>query len=200
MLDEKDLYNQLVLRPEYRAYTNKQRAELIRKEPTPQELKDLAGKMCELWANIKHQSIEGVKAIGGKDAEKGWNNFEINGGTGKGSEGKGYLTFENVQKDLSSDSFLAFIQRLQKERYNGQIKTGEVAYQFRFRFDNVVFHGRTEKDVELAMRIAKEMFGDKLSQTQVGKDGANKEGKHKSHTDLLAEEVLERRKKKYNVT
>jgi hypothetical protein len=196
MLDENDIYQQLTLRPEYRQYTKAQRIEMMQKEPTSQELKDLTANLCNLWAEINALPIDNIKAIGNKGAP-GWNNFEINEGTGKGSEGKGYLTFRDVAKDFSPEAFSGFMKRLQQEGFAGQVKTYEVASKFRFQFDNIVFHGKTKNDVDLAMKIAKQMFGDKLSQTQFGKDGKNSEGKSTSHTDLLAERVKKLREEKY---
>jgi hypothetical protein len=190
MLEEKDLYDQLTLRPEYRAFNKKQRAEIVAKNPTSQKLKDLAVGMNKLWGDTVNQPMEGIKAIG--KGSGSWDNFQINEGLLDESVDKGYLTFKDVENDLTPEVFLSFIQQLKNSGYNGQVKTATAFSAFRFRFDNIVFHGKTKDDVGLAMGIAKSMFRDKLLQTQYGRDGKNQE----SHTDLLAEKVKLAREKK----
>ena len=99
---------------------------------------------------------------------------------------------------LTPGNVTKFMQKLQEVGYNGQVKVPTLPTGLLFRFDNVVFHGDTDEDTEKALRVAQELFGDKLLQTQKGKDGENAQGKHTSYSSLLAEKVEMARNAKNN--
>lgn len=200
MLEETSVYNQLVTRPEYRALTSQERADLfiaMRQEPEYAQYQQRIDELDQFWLlKKKLGDADGVRTVGSGSK---WSNFEINKGTvGEHAESKGYLTFKNPAEKLTPANVTAFMQRLKEAGYNGQVKVPVIASGLIFRFDNIVFHGDTDEDTEKALQIAREMFGEALLQTQKGVDGENAEGKHTSYSDLLAEKVQMARNAKNN--
>lgn len=190
MLDESDIYNQLVTRPEFRSLSSKERADIfssIRETPEYSAYKQRIEELDQFWlVKNRLKGTDGVRTVGSGSS---WNNFEINGGTIGHSESKGYLTFNNPTESLTPQKLSFFMEELQKAGYNGQVKVPTLPSGLFFRFDNLVFHGNTDEDTKCAMEVAQAFFKDELAHTQVGKDGEDAEGKHTSHSDLLAEKV-----------
>jgi len=197
LLEEYDLYDQLVMRPEYRTTTSKDRGDILASlmgTPKFKLYKQRMDEFDEFWLTLrKLNAAGGVRTVGsGLD----WNNFEINSGTVGHSESKGYLTFKEPLKSLDPGRLSVFMEKLKSSGYNGQVKVPSGrASGLVFRFDNIVFHGNTDEDTQKAMAIAEEIFNGELSHTQVGKDGDNAKGEHKSHSELLAEKIIEEREK-----
>lgn len=190
LLEEHDLYNQLVCRPEFRVLTSNERAQLyLRIKETPEYAlyKVAVEDLDQFWlARKKLGESGGVRTVGEGSA---WSNFEINDGVEGHSESKGYLTFKEPERSLTPKNLTEFMRELQIAGYNGQVKVPALASGLLFRFDNVVFHGDADDDTEIALSVAKKVFGDQILRTQKGADGDNAEGKHSSHTQLLAERV-----------
>lgn len=190
MPEESDLYNQIVVRPEFRSLTSKERADVftaIKDSPEYAQYKIRVEELDQFWMAMNRlQGTGGVRTIGSGSS---WNNFVINEGTVGHSDSKGYLTFKNPIKSLTPQKLSLFMEALQKIGYNGQVKVPTVPSGLFFRFDNLVFHGDTNEDTNRALEIAKEFFKDDLTQTQIGKDGDNPQGKWSSHSELLAEKI-----------
>ena len=56
--------------------------------------------------------------------------------------------------------------------------------------DQIVLHGVSQADAELALQVAEKFFGADLDQKSVGKDEVI-EGKNKSYSQILAQRIVD---------
>lgn len=159
-------YRELVKKPEFREVSNK----------IPDDVQN------ELYTRMdKIRDTSKMKESGG------WN--YINFGDSKtknpdGTRSKSYITFKNPIEDWTPELVSEYIKQLSASGYNGAMKT-IAAVPFSVNrivegFDNIVNHGRTQADADLAAKIAKNVWGDKVA-VSFGLDPAGT-----SHTDALA--------------
>jgi predicted RNA methylase len=164
------IYNQLVKRPEFR----KKGGKLTKEEQT-----------------AAYQRMMAIEKIPGVYTGGGWTSASINDSKTKNADGtrsKGYLTFADVLKSLTPEAFNAYIVALEEAGYNGAVKTvGRAPFsadRLMMGFDNIVVHGRSEADVDLAISVAKSVFGGSSFTSSYGTDTPTT-----SHTDQLAADV-----------
>jgi hypothetical protein len=130
---------------------------------------------------------------------EGWNYTDIGDSKTKNPDGtrsKGYVTFNNLE-DLTPEGLGTFLDELRAAGFNGAVKTlASMPFSekgFRQKFDNIVYHGKSDADVALAEGIAQKVFGaDKIAVSR-GLDPAERSpsGERQSHTDKLARDVSE---------
>ena len=112
--------------------------------------------------------------------------FYINGAS-KADTGsithKGYLGFTNAPASLTAQRFQGYLNALADAGYKGQVNSIKDTIGQSSISDQVVFHGATEQDVQLAHQIAKQYFGNEINFTDTGRDV-----KGKSYSQWLAGE------------
>ncbi|MCD4693853.1 hypothetical protein K8R62_00655 [bacterium] len=149
-------------------------------------IKEIAGKKDSKDRFIK----EGVRVKSGTSEAKSWLHFGINDDLEEKNKEtyKAYISLKDIRK-LSPDRIVSLMEKLQKFGYNGQVKTFQaLADQGVLLNDQVVMHGKTEEDANLALQIAKDYFGDELNQKSLGKDEVI-DGKNKSYSEILADRI-----------
>ncbi|MBP6926312.1 MAG: hypothetical protein KBB70_01285 [Candidatus Pacebacteria bacterium] len=182
------IYDLLTVRPELRTALMNSSAEDWSKNFSPsKEYKEQV------------QRIENNKELRG-DSNPAWTSMEINNTENKEKDGrhKGYVTMPSNDAILFAENLEAnmkdLYQVLKTAGYNGSLKVPASLSGLKLRFDNIVMHGATEKDVDLALPIIEEFLASKnlhVEGTKKGIDQKNEEGKKKSHTELLAEKVFD---------
>lgn len=93
---------------------------------------------------------------------------------------KSYVTFSDPIADFTPESFAQFSSRLESEGFQGAIKIPSSSGRLIRSFDNIVAHGKSQADADLAAKIAGDIWGGKASASF----GIDLPGK--SHTDELA--------------
>lgn len=165
---QRGIYNALTLRPELRA------------KPYFSISSELAAKAYDLMDRIKSET-------GMIGSSTGW--MYKNFGDSKtknpdGTRSKAYLTVKNPIENLTPERMSELVKELEKSGYNGSVKTVQkapfTAERLIKSFDNVVFHGKTQSDVDIAASIAQRIFG-KAGSVSFGIDPVGT-----SHTDHLA--------------
>jgi hypothetical protein len=145
------------------------------------------------------ERIENNKELRG-DSNPAWTSMEINNTENKEKDGrhKGYVTMPSQDALLFAENLESNMKELYKALqaagYNGSLKVPASLSGLKLRFDNIVIHGATEKDVDLALPIIQEFLTSKnlhVEGTKKGIDQKNSDGKKKSHTELLAEKVFQ---------
>ncbi|HRH31383.1 MAG TPA: hypothetical protein PK950_01830 [Candidatus Paceibacterota bacterium] len=182
------IYDLLTVRPELRNELLNSSAEAWSKNFSPsKEYKEQV------------QRIENNKELRG-DSNPAWTSMEINNTENKEKDGrhKGYVTMTSQDALLFAENLENNMKELHKALqaagYNGSLKVPASLSGLKLRFDNIVIHGATEKDVDLALPIIQEFLASKnlhIEGTKKGIDQKNEEGKKKSHTELLAEKVFQ---------
>ncbi len=130
----------------------------------------------------------------------GWFGVNIGDSRNKEKDGrrKGYLTISIDDIDKISDSveniMKEMVNILKNSGYNGAIKIPHSFNGLKLRFDNIVMHGATTLDVELGLKVIGDFLKNKNIKIEQIERGIDKEedGKKKSHTEILAEEVFEK--------
>lgn len=185
-LSQEQIYKLLTVRPELR--------ERMLKE-TPEE-----------WAKIfernpdykqQHNNVDNNKEMRGT-SNPAWTGISIGNPTNTATEGrhKGYLTLEvNSAREMAKDveqTFKDLFKLLEEAGYNGHLKMPSTFSDLLTRFDNIVIHGASKEDVDLALPIIEKYFRDKgltVEGTKTGLDTKDSTGKDTSHTNVLAEKV-----------
>jgi len=140
---------------------------------------------------------EGVAVRSGTNTSNSWLFFKINSGLEGGAEEtyKSYLTFNDLST-FTSERFVSFMEALRDAGYEGDVKTfQDMSMQGVLLNDQVVMHGASERDAQLALEVAEQFFGGELLGTGVGKDEVL-EGENKSYSQILSNEIRERIKNK----
>lgn len=140
---------------------------------------------------------EGVRVRSGTKDSDSWLFFSVNNGTNEneGDTYKSYFSLKDLNK-FSSKQFISFLEELQKEGYNGDVKIFQDLTEQGTRLnDQVVMHGFSESDAKNAMEIAKRFFNENIAETSFGKDEIV-DGKSNSYSQILAEKIKEEIKNK----
>jgi hypothetical protein len=133
---------------------------------------------------------EGIRVHQGTKDSDTWLFFGINGGTGErpGVTHKAYLTFKDLRSS-SPDRIVAFMEALRDSGYNGDLKTfQDLEFHGVHLHDQVVMHGASEQDAQLAARVAEQFFANELADVEMGQDEVV-DGKELSYSQLLANKV-----------
>lgn len=133
---------------------------------------------------------ENIKVRQGTKDSNSWLFFGINNGTGETSA-ETYKTYISV-KDLNTltpERFTRFMTALRDSKYNGDIKIFQDLSEQGVRLnDQVVMHGGSQADAELALQVAEQFFGSDLDQKSMGKDEII-DGESKSYSQILADKI-----------
>lgn len=135
---------------------------------------------------------ENIRVRQGTKDSNSWLFFGINNGTG-GKSNETYKSYISV-KDLNTltpERFTQFMSALRDAKYNGDIKIFQDLSEQGVRLnDQIVMHGGSQADAELALHVAENFFGGDLDQKSVGKDEVI-EGEPKSYSQILAQKIAE---------
>ena len=118
--------------------------------------------------------------------------FGINNGTGEKSNEtyKSYVSVKDLNT-LTPERFTQFMTALRDANYNGDIKIFQDLSEQGVRLnDQIVMHGGSQADAELALQVAEQFFGTDLDQKSVGKDEVV-DGENKSYSQILAKKIAE---------
>ena len=135
---------------------------------------------------------ENIRVRQGTKTSNSWLFFGINNGTEQesGETYKSYVSFKDLNT-LTPERFTQFMTALRDAQYNGDIKIFQDMSEQGFRLnDQIVMHGGSQADAELALRVAEQFFGMDLDQKSLGKDEVV-DGKNKSYSQVLAQKIAE---------
>src|SRR3989339_1039 len=135
---------------------------------------------------------ENIRVRQGTKDSNSWLFFGINNGTG-GKSNETYKSYVSV-KDLNTltpERFTQFMTALRDANYNGDIKIFQDLSEQGVRLnDQIVMHGGSQADAELALHVAENFFGADIDQKSVGKDEVI-DGEPKSYSQILAQKIAE---------
>jgi hypothetical protein len=189
-LTQEQIYNLLTVRPELRE-------RMLTESP-------------EEWAKIfesnpdyrqQHNNVDNNKEMRGT-SNPAWTGISVGNPANTSTEGrhKGYLTLDvNSAREMAKDveqTFKDLYNLLEEAGYNGHLKMPGTFSDLLTRFDNIVIHGASKQDVDLALPIIEKYFKEKgltVEGTKTGLDAKDSTGKETSHTNLLAEKVKNKR-------
>ncbi|MBP6858144.1 MAG: hypothetical protein KBC11_03105 [Candidatus Pacebacteria bacterium] len=140
---------------------------------------------------------EGVRVLSGTKDSNSWLFFSVNDGVNQNESDtfKSYFSLNDLN-NFSPEQFISFMEVLQKRGYNGGVKIFQDLTEQGTRLnDQVVMHGYSEADAELAVEVAKEFFAENIGHTSVGKDQII-EGESKSYSQILAQKIKDSIKNK----
>ena len=135
---------------------------------------------------------ENIRVRQGTKDSNSWLFFGINNGTGeKSSETyKSYVSVKDLNT-LTPERFTQFMTALRDAKYNGDIKIFQDLSEQGVRLnDQIVMHGGSQADAELALQVAEQFFSTDLDQKSVGKDEVV-DGENKSYSQILAQKIKE---------
>lgn len=179
---QKQIYDLLTTRPELReAKLNESLEEWSKRFTTNKEYKAAA------------TNIANSKEMRG-NSNPAWTSITIGDATNKETDGrrKGYVTIPASGLSSFTENLEETIEELYKNLteagYNGHLKFASTQAALTVKFDNLVVHGATAADVDIALEVIKNTFKDKIEieNTSKGLDVNNT-----SHTDNLAKQVKE---------
>ncbi len=133
-----------------------------------------------------------IRVRQGTGGSNSWLFFGINESTEDGSQEtyKSYISFKDLN-NFSPVKFNELMLALRDAGYNGDIKTfQDLENQGVLLNDQIVMHGRTEKDARLALSISEKLFGGELGQKGIGKDEVV-DGKNRSYSEILAQKIAD---------
>ena len=135
---------------------------------------------------------ESIRVRQGTKDSNHWLFFAINEGA-VGESNETYKAYASV-KDLNTltpERFTEFMGALRDAKYNGDIKIfQDLTEQGVNLNDQIVMHGGSQADAELALEVAQVFFGNDLVQTSFGKDAVI-DGKNKSYSQVLAKRIFD---------
>jgi hypothetical protein len=196
-LSQEQIYKLLTVRPELRE-------RMLSESP-------------EQWAKIfernpdyrqQHNNIDNNKELRGT-SNPAWTGISIGDPTNQSQTGreKGYVTLDvNSARQMAKNAeqtFKDLYKLLKNAGYNGHLKMPSTFSDLITRFDNIVIHGASKNDIELALPIIEEYFnqqGLNVESTKTGVDNKDSNGKETSHTNLLAERVKNKQLTQSNAT
>ncbi|MBP6855122.1 MAG: hypothetical protein KBD26_02595 [Candidatus Pacebacteria bacterium] len=135
---------------------------------------------------------ENIRVRQGTKDSNSWLFFGINNGTGeKSSETyKSYVSVKDLNT-LTPERFTQFMTALRDAKYNGDIKIFQDLSEQGVRLnDQIVMHGGSQADAELALQVAEQFFSTDLDQKSAGKDEVV-DGENKSYSQILAKKIKE---------
>jgi hypothetical protein len=136
---------------------------------------------------------ENIKVRQGTKDSNSWLFFGINNGTEEESNEtyKAYVSLKDLNV-LTPERFTQFMAALRDAKYNGDIKIFQDPLEQGVRLnDQIVMHGGSREDAQLAMQVAEHFFGDDLAEKSMGKDEVVG-GEKKSYSQLLAKKIIEK--------
>lgn len=126
---------------------------------------------------------------GTKDSNS-WLFFGINEGTEEGSVEtfKSYLSIKDLNS-LTPERFKQFMTALRDFGYNGDVKIFQDLKGQGIKLnDQIVMHGGSQEDAELALEIGRNFFGEDIDQSSVGKDEII-DGVNTSYSQILSKKI-----------
>ena len=135
---------------------------------------------------------ENIRVRQGTKDSNSWLFFGINNGTGEKSNEtfKSYVSVKDLNT-LTPERFKQFMTALRDAKYNGDIKIFQDLSEQGIRLnDQIVMHGGSQADAELALQVAEQFFGTDLDQKSFGKDEVI-DGENKSYSQILAKRIAE---------
>jgi hypothetical protein len=167
-----------------------------RKAQITEESEKAFAKFCyemQQKAGQKNRFIsENIRVRQGTKDSNSWLFFGINNGTGEKSNEtyKSYVSVKDLNT-LTPERFKQFMTALRDANYNGDIKIFQDLSEQGVRLnDQIVMHGGSQADAELALQVAEQFFGTDLDQKSVGKDEVV-DGENKSYSQILAKKIAE---------
>lgn len=165
-----------------------------RKAQVSEESDKQFAKFCfetkEAIGTPKQQIVPGIRIRSGTRDSNSWLFFGINKGMTDGAAEtyKSYISVKDLNK-LTPERFVGFMEALRDAGYNGDIKTFQDLIEQGVKLnDQIVMHGATREDTELALSVAEQFFGDELDQRSYGKDEIV-DGKNRSYSEVLAMKI-----------
>lgn len=157
---------------------------------TPEENKKAETSYKKFVADIdkvsqteKGQVAPGVVASAKNPDSNQWMYFNVNDGAGRSKKPqKVYASFSSL-KSASPTKLKKFFSNLSAAGFNGQVKLVKDLPRLSDFADQMVMQGATKRDVDLALKVAQDTFGQEI-QTDRGQDTATK-----SYNQILAERV-----------
>ncbi len=151
------------------------------------EMTNLASKpQNERWLSNE------IRVLSGTAETVSWLHFAINNAESadKGDTYKSYISLKDPNL-FSKETILSFMEKLRDAGYQGQLKTfQDLSFQGINLNDQIVMHGNTQADAELALQVAEQFFGTDIDKKSVGKDELV-DGKEKSYSQILAQRIAE---------
>lgn len=133
---------------------------------------------------------EKIKVRSGTKDSDSWLFFGINDSL-DGNRPETYKSYISV-KDLNiltPERFVSFLRALKDSDYHGDVKIfQDIIQQGTGLNDQIVMHGRSEKDSKLALEIAERFFAGDLDKKGIGKDEIIA-GKEYSYSQILARKI-----------
>ncbi len=133
---------------------------------------------------------EGIRVRQGTKDSSSWLFFGINNGIAE-NPSETYKSYVSV-KDLNTltpERFTQLMVALRDAKYNGDVKIfQDLSTQGVNLNDQIVMHGASQADAELAMQVAEKFFGVDLDQKSVGKDEVV-DGENQSYSQILAKKI-----------
>lgn len=135
---------------------------------------------------------ENIRVRQGTKDSNSWLFFGINNGIEEKSNEtyKSYISVKDLNT-LTPERFKQFMIALRDAKYNGDIKIFQDLSEQGVRLnDQIVMHGGSQADAELALQVAEQFFGEDLAEKSVGKDEVIN-GESKSYSQILAKKIRE---------
>lgn len=133
---------------------------------------------------------EGIRVRQGTKDSNSWLFFGINNGIAE-NPNETYKSYVSV-KDLNTltpERFTQLMVALRDAKYNGDVKIfQDLSAQGVNLNDQIVMHGASQADAELAMQVAEKFLGTDLDQKSVGKDEVI-DGENQSYSQILAKKI-----------
>ena len=115
-----------------------------------------------------------VEIAAEKSSGNTWRHFTINktliGSGTNATQTKAYLGFSDLFASLTPERVTQFMAELAKAGYKGNVKTIADLTTYRNISDQIVMHGATEADTQLAAKLAQSYFGSELNFQEFGTD------------------------------
>jgi hypothetical protein len=170
--------------------------------------KDLVEDFSDFALEVKKCEEEGVPIFERIEVAKGtllqdnWLHFIVNGGVSRENTEvyKSYISVKDLNT-LTPKRFKFFMFALRDFGYHGNIKIFQDILNIGLILnDQIVMHGTTKEDAELALRIAENFFGNDIYQKNSGVDIIRDGKPHKTYSQILAEKIKEAIRKKKEVS
>lgn len=170
----------------------KKKKEELHGSPVDMDFSRFGNDIKRIAGENEREIKNGIRVRSGTHTSNSWLFFCVNEGAEFTPQEtyKSYLSLSDLGK-LTPDRFVSFMETLRDAGYQGDVKIfQDLAEQGVLLNDQIVMHGRTEKDAQLALTIAETFFNDDLSQKGVGKDEVI-DGKNYSYSQILAKKIKE---------
>jgi hypothetical protein len=132
------------------------------------------------------QIAPGVEVHSGTATSNSWLYWKINQGADSSAAEthKSYLGFKDIFKSMTPKRVVGFMKALKAAGYNGDLKTvQDIANQGHIS-DQIVMHGKSEADAQLAAKVAQDFFGDEIGFAESGIDSATQ-----SYSERLSDRI-----------